>query len=132
MDLGAIRAFVSLLIGLDKPVFTIVNGDAINEGYEIAMLGDVVIASEGSMLGLSPGYRFSMCGSLSMSRSRRLWISRAEAGVNCDIVLPRERFLEDARSIMEENKGFQFHLMRRARFSNFREALDAEHLAQVT
>jgi|YelNatPaOPRAMG01_1025707.scaffolds.fasta_scaffold09309_6 enoyl-CoA hydratase/carnithine racemase len=122
-------ALLSLVYSIEKPIFTIVNGNAIDIGYEIALLGDVVISSNAIEVGFSSSYTFMLGGSITSSRMKNPGRGRAVSGVNVDIAYNPENLLDDAKRYITDHFLFDYPLVRRRRMISFRESLleEREH-----
>ena len=122
-------ALLSLVYSIEKPVFTIVNGNAIDIGYEIALLGDVVLSSSAIEVGFNPSYTFMLGGSITSSRFKKLERGKVVSGVNVDITCNPESLLDDAKKYIIEHFPFDYPLVRRRRMISFRESLleEREH-----
>ena len=122
-------ALLSLVYSIEKPIFTIVNGNAIDIGYEIALLGDVMISSNAIEVGFSSSYTFMLGGSITSSRFKNYGKGKAVSGVNVDIVYNPENLLDDAKKYITEHFLFDYPLVRRRRMISFRESLleEREH-----
>ncbi len=118
------NSLLSLIFSLEKPVFSVLPGDATDAGYEIALLGDRILAADGAKVGYSRGHGFLVGGSITTGRFRdNLSIAEASEGKNVDTVLPRDTLLEDAKKYILENQGYDFHLIRRRFMRGLRESL---------
>lgn len=130
-DLDTVRAvldssnsLVSLIYSLEKPIFSILSGDATNMGYEIALLSDVILSHNGNRVGFDAGYNFIAGGSITSVRFRNKFeASIAEEGRNVDRVLPKDTLLEDAKNFILEHKDFDYHLVRRRAMRGLRESM---------
>lgn len=111
--LESTNALASIIYSIEKPIFSILNGNAIDAGYEIALLTDVIISSNSAKVGFSPNHKFILGGSLTLSRFRRLQINEAEEGKNVDKVFNRENLLNDSKDYILQNLGYDYHLIRR-------------------
>lgn len=130
--LTSLRAAASIIYSLEKPITAIVNGDAIDTGYELALLCDTIIASPDARLGINPEYAFSMGGSLSSLRYNRFEISRATEKVNCDHVFPAADLLGAAKTKIQEICSNNLVLRRKNHLRFIREAVGEEHIAILT
>lgn len=117
------QTLLSLVYSVDKPVFTILNGDAIDAGYEIALLGDRILASGGVSLGFNNSYTFKLGGSLTSCRFSTFDIKKASAGVNADIIFNQDRLLDDAKKYIKDHVRFDYPLIRKRRMISMRESL---------
>ncbi|MCL4330497.1 MAG: enoyl-CoA hydratase-related protein [Candidatus Thermoplasmatota archaeon] len=116
-------AYLSLIYTMEKNVYTLLNGDSTDIGMEIALSGDVVIASASASLGYSRNWKFCCGGSLTSLRFPALEISQATAGKNCDIVFQSDTFLDESKKFIQRDYGYSRFLMRRRRMDNLRIAL---------
>ena len=129
----AIHTLLRTIYSVRKPFFAIVNGPAINIGYEIALLCDSIIASERAVLGFSGKHKFACLGSITTSRFGIKKPERAQAGINADTVLPYENFIFDSKVRIKEMADISFWLARRMKMSGFETAMMYEkdtHIAQ--
>lgn len=127
--LGSLRALASIIYSLEKPVNAIVNGDATDTGYELALLCDNIIASPQAKLGFNKSYMFSMGGSLSSVRFNGIEISKATERINCDYVFPASDLLGSAKEKIQETCSNNLVLRRKNRLRFIREAVGEEHIA---
>lgn len=127
--LSSLRALASIIYSLEKPVNAIVNGDATDTGYEIALLCDTVMSSPDAKLGFNPSYMFSMGGSLSSLKFNNVEISRATERVNCDYVFPGADLLGLSKTKIQEICSNNLVLRRKNRLRFVREAVGEEHIA---
>lgn len=130
--LNSLRALASIIYSLEKPVFAIVNGDALDIGYEIALLCDVIIASPQAKLGFYKSYSFSMAGSLSSLRYSHLEVSPANEGINCDYIFPPSDLLGESKSKIQDLSSNKLVLRRKNRLRFIREAMGEEHLSLLS
>ncbi|QRF74887.1 3-hydroxypropionyl-coenzyme A dehydratase [Thermoplasmatales archaeon] len=123
------RALLSLVYTIDKPIFSILNGNAIDVGYEIALLADVMISSNNIEVGFSPQYTFMLGGSITSARFKDLDRGKPASGVNSDLVYHSENLLDDAKKYITDHLLFDYPLIRRRRMISFRESLleEREH-----
>lgn len=127
-SLASLRGLASIVYSIEKPVFAIINGDAIDIGYELALLCDVMIASPNAKLGFKSKYSFSMAGSLSSLRYSHLEISRANEGLNCDYVFPPSDLLGESKEKIQAISSVNLVLRRKSRLRFIKEAMGEEHL----
>jgi Enoyl-CoA hydratase/carnithine racemase len=125
------RALASTLASVEKPTFALINGDAFDFGYELALLCDRIIAAEGSRLGFYKEYSFVLGGSVTSSRFQELARVDAKEGSNCDLIINRDTFLEDSKGVINKSRGTLMVLRRRMAMRNLIEALDMEHLSYL-
>lgn len=118
------NSLISLIYSLEKPIFSLLSGDAMDAGYEIALLGDELISAEDVKVGYNSGHTFMLGGSITTPKFRSgMNLGNADEGKNVDRVLPRDTFLDDAKKYILEHQGFDYHLMRRRLMRNMRESL---------
>ncbi len=129
--LERVQTFVSVIYSIRKNVYSIVNGNAINEGFEIALLSDFIISSDLARLGFETGYQYGMLGSMTGSRFNYPMESKAEKGSNCDYVIRSDNLLEESKKLILKDVGINRYLPRRIRLSQFEKAMVEEKLAQV-
>jgi hypothetical protein len=127
--LNSLRALASIVYSVEKPLYAIVNGDAIDIGYELALLCDTVISSPEVKLGFNREYMFAMAGSLTSSRFSRTEVKNALEGINCDYIFESTNLLGESKSLIQENSSFKMVLKRKNRMRYIRETLGEEHLA---
>lgn len=127
--LNSLRALASIIYSLEIPVVAVVNGDAIDTGYELALLCDAVIASPEARLGFNRSYMFAMGGSLSSLKYTALEISRATERVNCEYVFPASDLLGEAKTKIQDINSSKLVLRRKNRLRFIREAVGEEHIA---
>lgn len=127
--LSSLRALASIMYSLEKPVSAIVNGDAMDTGYELALLCDSIIASPLAKLGFKTNYMFSMGGSLSSLKFTSFEIAKATEKVNCDYVFPAADLLGVAKEKIQEICSNNLVLRRKNRLRFIREAVGEEHIA---
>ncbi len=125
------RALASTLASVEKPTFALVNGDAFDFGYELALLCDRIFASDGSRLGFYKEYSFILGGSITSSRFHELARVDAKEGSNCDMIIARDTFLEGSKNGIGKARGGLMVLKRRIAMRNLIEALNMEHLAYL-
>ncbi len=119
-----VNSLISLIYSLEKPIFTVLPGDALDTGYEIALLGDIILAAEGTTVGYNSNHVFMAGGSITTSKFRDNFdIREAEAGKNVDVVLPKDTMLEEAKKYIKAHQGYDYHLLRRRSMRNMRESL---------
>lgn len=122
--LDSSNSLISLIYSLEKPVFSILSGDAIDAGYEIALLADIIISHGENKTGFNRGYKFSIGGSITASKFRsRLSVSNAEEGKNVDVIFPKDKLLDDAKKYILEHQYFDYHLLRRRSMRGLRESI---------
>lgn len=126
--LDSLRAAASIIYSLEKPVFAIVNGEATDTGYELALLCDTIIASPFAKLGINPSHMFSMGGSLSSLKFNSTEISKASERLNCDYVFPAADLLGAAKEKIQETCSNNLVLRRKNRLRFIREAVGEEHI----
>ncbi len=129
--LETLRTFVSVIYSVKKNVYSIVNGDAINEGYEIALLSDYIISSDLARLGFRDGHNYSLLGSLTGSRFNYPLEGKSREKVNCDAVLPSSTLLEDAKKLILSDLQINRFLPRRTRWNLFEKAMNDEREAII-
>ncbi|MEM0155033.1 MAG: enoyl-CoA hydratase-related protein [Thermoplasmataceae archaeon] len=117
------QTLLSLVYSIEKPIFTILNGDAIGAGYEIALLGDVILASGDVSLGLGGSYTFKLGGSVTSIRFNNFDIRKASVGVNADVIFNKDRLLDDAKQYIKDHILFDYPLIRKRRMISLRESL---------
>lgn len=127
--LNSLRALASIIYSVEKPLYAIVNGDAIDIGYELALLSDTVISSPDVKLGFNREYMFAMAGSLTSSRFSRTEVKNALEGINCDYIFKSTNLLGESKSLIQETSSFKMVLKRKNRMRYIRETLGEEHLA---
>lgn len=125
------RALASTLASIEKPTFALINGDAFDFGFELALLCDKIIAADGCRLGFYKEYSFILGGSLTSSRLQELARVDAKVGSNCDLIINRDTFLEDSKGVINKSRGALMVLRRRMALRNLIEALNMEHLAYL-
>ena len=79
---------------------SLINGDALNIGYEIALLTDLVISSEKARCGFQKDYKCLMGGTIARRRFYDPGISNAEKNKNSDIVIEGIDFLGQAKDFL--------------------------------
>ena len=121
--LESTSTLISMVYSLEKPVFSVLSGDAIDLGYELALMTDAVLSGEEVKVGFNPGYRFMLGGSMTSSRFRSFTISEAKSGSNVDRVFQKDSLLENAKEFIKENEGFSYHLLRKRTMSDLRTAI---------
>lgn len=122
--LDSANSLISLIYSLEIPIFSILSGDAIDCGYEIALLSDVLIAHKGAKVGFSKGYNFTLGGSITALKFRNnLDVTEVSEGKNVDIVLPKETLLQDAKEYILEHRDYNYHLLRRRSMRGLRESI---------
>ncbi|MCL6089723.1 MAG: enoyl-CoA hydratase-related protein [Candidatus Thermoplasmatota archaeon] len=126
--LESLRALASLFYSIDKPTFTILNGDATDLGYELALLTDIIISSPKVTVGFSSEYNYKMAGSLSSLRFRSAELKESSEGVNCDYVFKYDNLLGDAKNRISVLENPRLALSRRNRLRFIKEAITEEHL----
>ena len=126
--LESLRALASLFYSIDKPTFTILNGDATDLGYELALLTDIIISSPKVTVGFSSEYNYKMAGSLSSLRFRSAELKESSEGVNCDYVFKYDNLLGDAKNQISVLENPRLALSRRNRLRFIKEAITEEHL----
>ncbi len=86
--------------GVQKPVIALLNGDAINIGYEIALLTDVVIASSKAKSGFTKDYQCLMGGTIARRRFFDANLSKPSERKNCDKLIEEIDFLGIAKEFI--------------------------------
>ena len=120
--LERLRTFASIFYSIRKNVYSIVNGDAINIGFEIALLSDMIISSDLARLGFSDDYQYRLLGSSTGSRFNFPAESKAAVGRNCDFVLNSSTLLEDAKKLILKD-SINRYLPRRVKFFDFEKVI---------
>jgi hypothetical protein len=125
--LDACSSLATLVGSMRKPIFAVLNGDAINEGYEIALLCDLIISKKGFSLGVDSGYYFKLGGSLTSQRFRKFKLSKAVEEKNTDFVITEnDTFLEDSLKIIHQEESFPYPERRNSSLINLKGVLDYE------
>ncbi len=119
-------ATASFLSTMDKPVISIVNGNAEDLGVELALLSDVIIAKKGTLLEVSGNYEPVMGFSISALKYSFFKNGEAEEKSNCDIIMEGEDFLEKASDYIKKLGNPGLNLIRRNRLKDIRNALSIE------
>ncbi|MCL4337569.1 MAG: enoyl-CoA hydratase-related protein [Candidatus Thermoplasmatota archaeon] len=127
--LDSMRALASIIYSIEKPIYAIVNGDAIDIGYELALLCDTIISAPEAKLGLTKQYMFAMGGSLTSAKFLKTDVKKALEGMNCDYVFPASDLLGESKILIGETSNFKMVLKRKSHMRFIREALGEEHLA---
>lgn len=130
--LNSIRALASIIYSIEKPIYAIANGDAVDIGYELALLCDTIISAPEAKLGFTKQYMFAMGGSLTSSKFLRTEVRKALEGMNCDYVFPASDLLGESKALIGATSSFKMVLQRKSRMKPIRETLGEEHLAIVT
>ncbi|HLH85730.1 MAG TPA: enoyl-CoA hydratase-related protein [Thermoplasmataceae archaeon] len=126
--LDSARALVSVAVTIEKPIYSVVNGTCTDFGYELALLGDCIIAHGGCDIGFSRDYRFIMAGSVTSRRFSPFKVEKAEAGKNVDFVVPADNLLGDSKTMIETlNMLSRANNRRIIMAADVRNALLAEH-----
>ncbi len=99
-SLETMLSFSLFSSGVQKPVVSLINGDALNIGYEIALLTDLVISSEKARCGFQKDYKCLMGGTIARRRFYDPGISNAEKNKNSDIVIEGIDFLGQAKDFL--------------------------------
>lgn len=121
----------TIIYGIRKPVFSLLNGDCQNFGYELALLTDRIIARPSCNVGFSTDYGFMAGGSLTWNRYRYTGIGRSRAGVNVDVVGDDKNFLQFCKDYILDKQHFDFSTVRRAMLGQLQSALMAETDTQL-
>lgn len=121
----------TILYGIRKPVFSLLNGDCLNFGYELALLTDRIIARPSSNVGFSADYGFMAGGSMTWSRFRYTGTGKSRAGINVDVVGDDANFLGYCKEYINDNQRFDFSTIRRANFGLLQNAIMAETDTQL-
>ncbi|AKA49607.1 hypothetical protein IX51_11390 [uncultured archaeon] len=122
--LESANSLISLIYSLEKPVFSVLSGDAIDAGYELALLGDVVISHEENRVGFNRGYNFSIGGSITVQKFRnKLDLCDASEGSNVDVLLPKDKLLDEAKKYILNHQDYSYHLLRRRSMRGLRESI---------
>lgn len=130
--LNSARALASIVYSMEKPVIAILNGDALDAGYELALLCDVIISSPESNLGFQKDHMFVLGGSLSSLKYPTFETTKATEHVNCDYVFPAADLLGKAKDKIQEINTNRLVLRRKNRLRFIREAVGEEHMAVLT
>ncbi|MCL5438102.1 MAG: hypothetical protein M1148_02770 [Candidatus Thermoplasmatota archaeon] len=125
--LDDLSALASMVYSAPKPVYTILTGNAVNMGYEIALLGDVVISGPDLKAGITEDYIFRLGGSLTSQRFSNISLSEPAESVNVDKIFQRKDLLGEAKSFILGDYMASRPLLRRRRLSDTRTALMEEH-----
>ncbi len=127
--LNSMRALASIIYSIEKPIYAIVNGDALDIGYELALLCDTIVCAPEAKLGFTKQYMFAMGASLTSSKFLKTEVRKALEGINCDYVFPASDLLGESKVLIGETSSFKMVLKRKSRMRHLREALGEEHLA---
>ena len=119
-------ATASFLSTMDKPIISIINGNAQNLGVELALLSDVIISKKGSLLEVSGNYEPVMGFSLSSLKYSFFKSGEAEEKSNCDIIMEGDDFLEKASVYIRKLGNPGLNLLRRNRLKDIRNVLSTE------
>ncbi|PYB67687.1 hypothetical protein DMB44_07300 [Thermoplasma sp. Kam2015] len=121
-------SLISMIYSFQKPVFAILNGDAVDEGYEIALLADRIIAADDIKVGFDQGYEFKIGGSFTSLRMKKTEISGPLEGINVDTVLRHENLLETSKEIIKKDHDTNYSIRRRQRYHDITELINLEKL----
>jgi hypothetical protein len=125
--LDACTSLATLVSSMRKPVFALLNGDAINEGYEIALLCDLMISKKGFSLGVDKGYHFKLGGSLTSQRFRKFKLSKAMESENTDhLISEDETYLQESLKIIHQEESYPYPERRYSSMVNLKSVLDYE------
>ena len=127
----SLSALLSMVYSSSKPIYTILTGDAVDIGYEVALLGDCVISAEDLRVGVSKNYLFRLGGSVSSLRFSDIALSEPVAGKNVDKIFPRKDLLGDAKKFILDDYWASRPLLRRRKLSDSRIAILEEHRALI-
>ncbi len=130
--LNSLRALASIIYSIEKPLYAIVNGNAIDIGYELALLCDTIIGAPEAKLGFTKQYMFSMGGSMTSLKFQKTEVRKALEGINCDYVFPSSDLLGESKTLIQETSSFKIVLRRKSRMRQIRETLGEEHLALLS
>lgn len=123
----ASHTLVNIMASMSKPVFSLLNGNAIDYGYELALLSDYIIASDGVEVGFNDGYLFMAGGSLTWSRYSYLGIGSASERINVDHVISTgSDFLKESKEFILANSAFDFPSTRKLRLMDIQTAILVE------
>jgi hypothetical protein len=125
--LDACTSLATLVSSMRKPVFALLNGDAINEGYEIALLCDLIISKKSFSLGVDKGYHFKLGGSLTSQRFRKFRLSKAIEHENTDYLISvDETYLQESLKIIHQEESYPYPEKRYSSMVNLKGVLDYE------
>ncbi|MHB8360484.1 MAG: enoyl-CoA hydratase-related protein [Thermoplasmataceae archaeon] len=120
-------SFALFSSGVQKPLISLINGDATNIGYEIALVSDIVISSGNSNLGFDNDYSCIMGGSIARRRFYGPSNSLAEVNKNSDIVLLDDDFLGKSKEFILNNVRQNIFMERNSFRWDIRERILEEH-----
>lgn len=121
------HTLVNIIKAMKKPLFALLNGDAIDFGYELALLSDYIIAVKKSNVGFNNGYLFMAGGSHTWNRFRFLGTGHAQERINVDMVIENEgEFLEDSKKLIRENMLVDFPSIRQNRLAGISRSILVE------
>lgn len=121
-----LHTLIRTIAAISKPLFAVINGNATGIGYELALLTDVLMASDAAEVGFPANYKFVSLGSLTCQRFGLLPITKSEEGKNVDYVFPADDFLSDSKSKIRELESLDHALARKNRLANLELAMLSE------
>ena len=127
--LDMITTVASFLAMLDKPVFSLVNGECTDLGVELALLTDVCIAADGARFNISENYSPVMGLSRTISKFPYFMNGDAEVGKNCDVIFPKDTFLDRSNDFILANIRSYMGMARRERLGDINGILSKERSA---
>ena len=108
--------------GVQKPIISLLNGDAINIGYEIALLSDLIVSTSKAQCGFTKDYQCLMGGTIARRRFSNPTLSKSTERKNCDklieeidfLGIAKEFILKEVRNnIYQERNAFRWDLKER-------------------
>ncbi len=100
--------------GVQKPIISLINGDAINIGFEIALLSDIIISSSKAKCGFAKDYTCLMGGSIARRRFFDPTLAKPSARINCDKVIEEIDFLGKAKEFILNDVRNNIYMERNA------------------
>ena len=112
---------------MEKPIFTLANAKCKDLGLELALLSDVILASESAEFLISNDYLPKMGLSKTISRFSSFKFGKAEEGRNCDRVFEQEKFLDISNDFILSNLNLYMPMVRRNRLGDLENLINYEH-----
>ncbi|MGP6221012.1 hypothetical protein [Caldiplasma sukawensis] len=122
-DNELIDALVFMFQSLRIPIFSFLNGSCRDNGYEIALLSDLIFARSDTKIIISEDYTPRMGMSLTLTKYPSFRTGSAEVGINCDRIFQRDTFLQDAKGAIKEYPKNIYYLLRKRRMFQLSTAL---------
>lgn len=125
-------ALATFLGTMNKPLFALVNGKCSDMGVEVALLCDTILATEKVEFNISEHYLPTMGLSRTIQRFSHFRKGRPVEGMNCDVILPEETFLDESSKYILSHTNTYLVMMRQDKLRDFNNIINFEQKMFLT